>query len=288
MKTHEKKRTLIQILAALLCNGYMIGFLQGKIFQGNQKFICVPGLNCYSCPGALGACPIGALQAVMGDRKYSFSYYVFGSILFFGVLLGRLVCGFLCPFGLIQDILYKFKTKKFTVPKRLDGILRYLKYVILAVFVILLPLFTADPFGNALPYFCQYLCPVGTLEGGIPLVAKSQSLRQMIGGLFYWKLFLLVAIMVLSVFIYRPFCKYLCPLGGLYGILQRFSFYQMKIDQERCDHCGVCVKVCPMQVDVTANINGAECIRCGKCMDFCHTSAITSGFCFRPEETGTE
>lgn len=282
MRKSEKKRTLIQILAAVVCNGYAMGFLQGKIYQGDQKFLCVPGLNCYSCPGAPGACPIGALQAVLGDRRYKFSYYVFGVLLFFSVVLGRLVCGFLCPFGLVQDLLHKIPVPKWELPRKADRLLRWLKYVVLAVMVIILPLTLTNAFGIAPPYFCEFICPAGTLEGGIPLVSQSESLRQMVGGLFYWKIFLLLLVVVGSMVIYRPFCKYLCPLGAFYGLFQRVGFFQMEVDEAKCDGCGFCEKTCPMQVDVRKNINSAECIRCGRCKDVCHASAISSGFRFGP------
>ena len=97
----------MQAAWALLTNGYLAGFLDGKIYQGPWKKLCVPGLNCYSCPGALGSCPIGALQAVLSSRNFQFAYYVVGFLLLIGALLGRFVCGFLCPFGWIQDLLHK-------------------------------------------------------------------------------------------------------------------------------------------------------------------------------------
>ena len=99
---------------------------------------CVPGLNCYSCPGATGACPIGSLQAVIGSWNFKMAYYVVGFLIFVGALLGRLVCGFLCPFGLIQDLLNKIPFPKKMRTFRGDKLLRKLKYVILMVFVILL------------------------------------------------------------------------------------------------------------------------------------------------------
>ena len=92
---------------AALTNGYLIGFVKGKIFTGKTKQLCVPGLNCYSCPGALGSCPIGSLQATLGSRDYKFAFYVVGFLMIVGALVGRFVCGWLCPFGLIQDLLYK-------------------------------------------------------------------------------------------------------------------------------------------------------------------------------------
>lgn len=175
--------------------------------------MCVPGLNCYSCPGALGSCPIGSLQAVIGSWKFQFAAYVTGFLIFVGALIGRLVCGWLCPFGLIQDLLHKipFPKKIKTFPG--DKALRYAKYVILLVFVILLPMFAVDILGQGTPYFCKLICPAGTLEGGIPLVALNETLRGAIGWLYAWKNVLLVITLIASIMIYRPFCKYICPLG---------------------------------------------------------------------------
>ena len=110
----------IQLLAAVLFNGYAIGFWKGRIFTGGSKAFCVPVLNCYSCPGALGACPIGSLQSVLGDRRSGFPFYVLGTLMLFGVVLGRAVCGLLCPFGLVQDLLHKIPVKKVKVPTLID------------------------------------------------------------------------------------------------------------------------------------------------------------------------
>lgn len=269
------KRNVIQIIFALITNGYIIGFLQGKIFTGKSKFICVPGLNCYSCPGALGACPIGALQAVIGNRSKNFSYYVFGIIIFFGVVFGRFVCGFLCPFGLVQDLLYKVKLKKIKVNKKLDSVLRYFKYAFLIVFVLLLPLIIKDAIGSSKPYFCEYICPVGTLEGGIPLLLKNENLRQLMGFLFNWKLSILITIVLVSIFICRPFCKYICPLGALYGLFNKYSFYQLEVDKKKCIKCGLCTKNCRMNVEILKDINSMECIRCKDCINICPVNAIS-------------
>ena len=106
-------RGYIQAAAALLSNLHLPNFLKGEIYRGAGKTVCVPGLNCYSCPAASGACPIGALQTVAGSAKYGFSYYIPGTLILLGVLLGRFICGFLCPFGWFQELLHKILTKSF-------------------------------------------------------------------------------------------------------------------------------------------------------------------------------
>lgn len=273
----EGKRHWIQAAAALAQNAHLAGFFTGGIYQGDGKHLCVPGLNCYSCPGAVGACPIGSLQAVIGGRTRNVSYYVFGLILLFGVLFGRLICAFLCPFGLVQELLHKIPSPKPRVPRRLDRTLRWGKFVSLAA-VLLLPALVTDAFGIGAPAFCKYLCPAGTLEGGVPLLAHSETLRAAVGALFSWKLAVLIAVLVGSVLLYRPFCKYLCPLGAIYGLLNRCSVYQIRVDTKKCIHCGKCEQACGMGVSVTENINSIECIRCGACKEACPTCAIVSGF----------
>lgn len=277
MKIKQKARHIIQLISAAFINGYANGFSNGGIFTGKSKMICVPVLNCYSCPGALGACPIGSLQAVSGSSKFSFSFYVLGMVMLAGIMFGRILCGFLCPFGLIQDLLYKIPLKKLQVPQKADRKLRKLKYAVLIIMVILLPVFAVNKYGIGAPYFCKWICPAGTLEGGIPLLLLNESLRKSIGFVFRWKASILGIVVILSVFIYRPFCRYICPLGAIYGALNRISIIGMNLDKKRCTECKACEKVCPMKVKVTENINTAECIRCGKCSEICPRGAIKLG-----------
>ena len=270
-------RRIIQTISTVFFNGYAIGFINGKIYKGDLKLTCVPILNCYSCPGALGSCPIGSLQAVLGDKKYNYSFYVLGLIMLFGIALGRVICGFLCPFGLLQDLLYKIPLKKHNEFKH-DDKLRYLKYVVLGLLVILGPLLLVNDYGTGAPYFCKYLCPAGTLEAGIPLAIANEGIRNALGILFSYKMVILLIVIFASIKIYRPFCKYLCPLGGIYGLFNKFSFYQMKVDDNKCIKCHRCIEACKMNVDVLENINSAECIRCMDCVKVCPVDAIEAGF----------
>ena len=270
-------RGWIQAVATLLTNIHIPNLFKGKIYQGNVKTMCVPGLNCYSCPAATGACPIGAFQAVVGSSKFKFTYYITGFFILLGVLLGRFICGFLCPFGLIQDLLNKIPFPKKIRTFRGDKLLRKLKYVIFVVFVILLPMFVVDIMGQGAPYFCKLICPAGTLEGGLPLVLLNKSMRSAIGWLFIWKNTILVVTIILSIIIYRPFCKYICPLGAFYSIFNSVSVYRYRVDMEKCVHCGKCAKACQMEVNPVDNPNSAECIRCGRCKKACPTQAIQCG-----------
>ena len=266
-------RGWIQAGAALLTNMHLPNFLKGGLYQGAGKTVCVPGLNCYSCPAASGACPIGAFQAVVGSSKFSFSYYITGFLILLGVLLGRFICGFLCPFGWFQELLHKIPTKKLSTKKLKP--LTYLKYAVLLVMVFLLPAFLVNDVGMGDPFFCKYICPQGVLEGAIPLAIANAGIRSALGHLFTWKLAVLIAVVVLSVLFYRPFCKWICPLGAFYALMNRVSLLGIRVDACKCVSCGKCSKVCQMDVDVVRAPNHAECIRCGKCIGACPVNAIS-------------
>ncbi len=274
-------RWLIQAGATLLSNIHLPNFFKGGIYQGKGKAVCVPGLNCYSCPAASGACPIGSFQAVVGSSKFSFSYYITGFLILIGVLLGRFICGFLCPFGWLQELLHKIPTKKLSTKKLKP--LTYIKYAVLLFAVILLPMLITNDVDMGDPFFCKYLCPQGVLEGAIPLAAVNSGIRAALGTLFSWKLGILITVIVLSVLFYRPFCKWLCPLGAFYALLNKVSLFGMKVDKHKCISCGKCAKVCKMDVDVTKTPDHAECIRCGKCIRACPVKAVSFRYGFGKE-----
>ena len=270
-------RKAVQLGWGLLTNAHITGFVKGTIYQGPLKNFCVPGMNCYSCPGALGACPIGAMQSLFDARRRKFAFSVVGYLAALGLLVGRFICGWLCLFGLIQELLYKIPLPKLKVPKKLDRVLRYLKYAVLLILVFLLPFFWRSELGVGEPFFCKYLCPVGTLEGGVPLVLLQEQLKSAAGFLFRWKFALMALVLLSSVYIHRPFCKYLCPLGAFYALFQKVSVLRLKLDGEKCVSCGKCEKTCPMGVAVTRDPNSAECIRCGACVRACPAGALRFG-----------
>ena len=264
----------MQALSALLHNTHLSGFITGRIYTGEGKRFCVPGLHCYSCPGALGACPIGSLQNALGAMRFRVPYYVMGFLLLFGTLLGRAVCGFLCPFGFLQDLLYRIPLPaRIRKARRLrtfrgDKPLRLVKYGVLALLVLLLPLAV-----KRTPFYCKYLCPSGTLAGWM-LMLGDRRLRALAGGLFGWKTLVLAAVLLAGLLLYRPFCKYLCPLGAFYALFNRVAAVRLEVSTDRCTRCGRCETVCGMAVNPAVQPNAAECIRCGACVSACPHNAI--------------
>lgn len=272
--SHALKRKIFQLIAFGYSNTHLMNFKDGKIYEGKWKQFCNPGLNCYSCPAASLSCPIGALQAVSGSMNFKLSFYVTGLLSAFGVLLGRAVCGWLCPFGLLQELIHKIPSPK----RKLKRGFLYIKYVVLVVFVIILPITATNYMGMGKPAFCQYICPAGTLEGGIPLLSTHAELRQIIGPLFSLKMAILVITIVGCIFIYRFFCRILCPLGAIYGLLNKISIYHLDVDKHKCVNCGKCKQTCKMEVDPVTAPDSAECIRCGECAGACPEGAICLGF----------
>lgn len=270
----EGRRRIVQVLAAVLYNANIGGFFKGTIYRGNSKKFCVPGLNCYSCPGAIASCPLGALQASLNNFPTAVPLYLLGILLLFGALLGRAVCAFLCPFGLIQELLYKIPTKKLK-KSAWTRRLTVIKYIVLVVMVIALPLYFLIVNGVVTPAFCKWLCPAGTLEGGVPLVIANESLRAQLGWLFSWKALVTAAVIVASIFIYRPFCRFLCPLGAIYSLFNRTAVFGVRLDKKKCTHCGACARACKMDVRI---VNDRECLRCGECVSRCPTGAISCKF----------
>ena len=264
------KRKIIQLTIAVLYNLNFAGFKNASIYNGNIQKVCVPGLNCYSCPGAIAACPLGSLQNFIMQKKGSLAvierlpFYILGLIILFGVIFGRVICGFLCPFGFIQELFYKIKTPKL----KKNGITRKLtviKYIVLVTFVILLPILLGNP------SFCKYICPAGTIEAGIIHVAINEKLRSVVGFLFSWKMLVAVIIIIAATFIYRFFCRFICPLGAIYSFFNKSAVLRLKIDEEKCIHCNICTETCLMDVK---KVSDRECIECGECIKKCSKNAI--------------
>jgi len=288
----ELGRKWVQIVIGFLTNGYWAFPVTRTIYQGPLKVVCSPGLNCYSCPAATTYCPMGALQQLMISIRFSLEtgnyylgWYVLGCIGVVGSFLGRMVCGWACPFGFVQEILHKIPSRKWAIPR----FLRFVKYGVLLFMVLLLPLLAVNEFGIGQPWFCKYLCPAGTLEAGVPMLILQPNLRSTIGWLFYNKVIILVGFIVWSILASRPFCRVACPLGAFYALFSRCRIVKLQHDPLKCTNCKACHKVCPMGVKFNESPGDAECISCLACMNkACRFDAISlsvGGIPLRTAET---
>lgn len=268
------RRRIIQVYAALLTNANFKGFAESEIYKNTSqvtaytKNLCTPGLNCYSCPGAVAACPLGALQNSLGSANRTTPYYILGILALFGLLLARTICGFLCPFGFFQDMLYKVKSPK-VKKSAYTRLLSYLKYVLLITLVIAVPLIY-----HSVPGFCKYICPAGTFLGAGGLLANDVNsvFYGMLKYLFSWKFVLLVICVVACIFIYRAFCRFICPLGAIYGFFNKIALLGVKLEKSKCIDCGMCISKCKMDIK---HVGDHECINCGECISVCPTKAIS-------------
>lgn len=272
------KRKLIQLYAALLTNAHIKGYVTGSIYMkdaasgASSKLLCSPGLNCYSCPGAVGACPLGGLQSQLTSANKSAAFYVLAIIMLYGLILGRMICGWLCPFGLVQELFYKIKTPKVKKSK-FTRILSFLKYPIFLYFVVFIPImFSIASRGGTVPGFCKFICPAGIFGGALGLLPNGGASLGDLGPLFTWKFCLMIGFILACIFIYRFFCRFICPLGLFYGFFNKFSFLGVKVEKDKCTSCGLCVSKCKMDIKHVGDI---ECISCGECVDVCPTKAIS-------------
>jgi ferredoxin-type protein NapH len=277
-----RARRIAQVAGLVALNPYFQYFSTRVIYQGSAKYVCAPGLNCYACPMAAFSCPIGSLQQAftlfsLKVREFKAALgvllYVIGSVGLLGAVLGRFPCGWICPFGFLQDLLYKIPAPRLRLPRRINlgG------YFFLVVMVVVVPFLTARS------WFSR-ICPAGALEGGVFLKAAPPATPLPPSGWFFWlKMGILLFFLIWMVLSKRPFCRAVCPLGAMLGLFNRVSLYRMAVDDGKCTTCVRCREVCPVDIDISDDPNSPSCIRCLECKKACQEGAITSGFS-RPGE----
>ncbi len=260
-------RFWVQLAATVVANNGLVTATRG---------LCWPGLNCWACPTAAFGCPMGALQNAAGAWRWRLAaggilgslpalpWYVIGGLLVAGGLFGRMVCGWICPFGWFQELVGRLHARKLTLPRWLG----YPRYAVLVVVALVVAFYTGQP------WFCK-LCPQGFLEGGIPQPLLRPELRAGIGWLWYTKLAVFVLVVLGSLFVRRPFCALACPLGAVYSLMHRYSLWRTVLIRDKCTDCGWCVRACPQGIDPREDLDGHLCIGCLECQK-CPFGAIVS------------
>jgi polyferredoxin len=254
------RRTSVQLGAALLTNSYFPVWL---------KHLPCPGLNCYSCPVAVFACPIGSLQHFAA--LHQLPLYLAGVLGLVGLASGRLTCGWLCPFGLVQDLAYRLPTRKWSprvrLPRGVPAVGRWLPFGFLIVFVLALPFLTGEQ------WFSK-ICPAGTLQAGLPWVVLSETIRSQAGWFFAFKVAILAGFLGWMVVIRRPWCRYVCPLGAIYALFNPIAVFRLHADEQACSGCGSCRRACPVDIDPLTEASSMRCIHCLECVRVCPEGAL--------------
>ncbi len=245
-----RRARLIRGLLLLYALAYF-GFLQG------------------ACPRVPGALELILLHITDDDHQIVMHVIKVGAVIGFGILFGRYYCGWICPKGIIQEYIFRPQLKV-KVPPRVDRILKYGKYLMLAL-LIFFPLFMeAQLFRHIGPFRVIF-----NLDGAVYAVA------------------FLGVVLGTSVFIERAYCRYFCPEGGLLALAQILSPHRVRLDTDACSSCGRCLKVCPVDAIPSVNkctpkqISRTECITCLECRAVCRDDAIYYGLRRRPDSTST-
>lgn len=230
---------------------------------------CLPVMNCEACAVAWLGCPIGMIGRSIAFRETP--WLVLLLVLGIGAIAGRLMCGWVCPMGLLQDLLHKLPSRKWHLPRWSAGI----KYGVLAVTVVGVAWYVG--YGTAF-FYCTF-CPTAGVQVVLPIMIADND--WLLTGARAAKMAFVVAVIVFGVLAHRSFCKVMCPVGALVAIGNRLTPFKLKLDRQACVSCGKCDRSCPMNVPVMRHREGEqpinrhpECVACLKCREVCPTHAI--------------
>ena len=228
-----------------------------------------------------------------------FPWLAVASFLIIGVLIGKSLCGWVCPFGFIEDLVDLIKRKKGEPSLRTHESMIYIKYAVLGIAMFISLTFSASKlagvgrsYENALGIFAvapfTALSPAETLFATLPNLIHAVATNQVdilagfssLPPLFWVQLFIMIGVLVFAAYIPRGWCRYFCPHGAIMAILNRFSFIGLRRDLVKCAKggCRKCVEVCPTRVPILdlpwEKFSDPECIYCLKCVDACENKAI--------------
>ncbi len=235
--------------------------------------VCGNVFHCYSCPLATFACPIGVMANF--SALHVIPFLALGTLVLTGALVGSMFCGWACPFGLLQDAIGRIPTPRLRLP-RWAG---YGRYVVLGAFVLAIPYF----FGENHPLFFCRLCPAGALEGAAPFMVGQAVAGQPVDWPGLLKVGITALFLIAIFFAMRPWCRLLCPLGGIYGLFNRASMAVIRFHPESCTGCGRCERPCRYGVLPSRAGKDPACIRCLECTA-CGALKLGTAFSSGPKE----
>ena len=256
MKLRTYRITLQFLIFIALNLGLIIGFYGFPL----------PVFYCHACPFATALCPLGALEYAVIVSPILI-LYILGVLTIFGGIFGRATCGWACPIGALQDLIGV--RSKYKEVEKLNP-LRYLKYVLLILTLILSYLLAEKVFTD--------VCPVGFLTGTIPTLMIMPAFVEPLEPFFIIKIILTGVFFILIIFINRGWCKYICPIGAELALFNKISLIKISSDASKCGFCNMCRKVCPMGIDPLKDTNSPECTKCGKCVEVCQRNALKFEF----------
>lgn len=259
--------------------GFLLVWLDPLLLRMHQ--VCGPVFHCYACPLATFACPIGVIANF--SALHVVPYMAIGTLVVVGALVAGFICGWVCPFGFLQDLLDKVPLPKVRLPLWTG----YTRYLVLAALVLVVPFL----WGESHPLFICRVCPAGALEGGVGQTVKGWITGGPASPVSLTKWVILGAFLAAAVFIYRPWCTLLCPLGAVLGLFNRASIVFLRVDDKKCHACGACGAMCKIGLAPEKQLKDPLCIRCMACTR-CDAVGVSSVLARRrsgdaPEESGS-
>ncbi len=305
-------RTIVQLAFFLLFSGVALMRLNPS-FDGARTWVVLPVLASVKAQGAIGS-TLDATTLLLSQAI--FPWLPLGIILVVGALLGRFMCGWICPVGFLQDVITSLKGRVDMVQKRTHQRWIQLKYALTGVTFLLsgtlaLTLYyygtvagAGVDYRNGLGPFAQgffvAITPDGTLFGTLPVMlagawvflggaqASDLSLNNLGGWLGSVSALTWLNIIILGGFLYaawripRFWCRYVCPVGAIMAVFQKNSMLGMHRDPVKCSECRECETACPMQVPILdldfKKFNDSECVLCMACIDACPEGALSPKF----------
>ena len=286
----ETARKIVQFLCFALFNAAVFGI--------GPWSVVLPIVHSLGSPQKTVSDAFTVLQKMLYETV--FPWLPIASFVLIAVILGRSLCGWVCPFGFIQDLLAYVKRRHMQVSLRTHQSMVDVKYFFLAATLFVSGTLAASlamgvgesyerAIGDFAPAPFNALSPSDTLFAILPrIVLKAWygvAVESLLASPFLWvRLFILGVFLALAVYVPRSWCRYACPHGALLAILNRFSFLGLERDPVRCtkDGCRRCVEVCPMKIRILElpweKFSDPECIYCLKCVEACTTKAIKPKF----------